>query len=143
MVIVRKYYPTLSHETCWLILQESGGHYQHNSYNSHMDSNYHYQLIADALAWLERNQKKQPGLNQLSQHMGFSPHYLQRLFQEWVGVSPKQFLKHMTKKQALERLRQGHTVLDAALSSGLSGSGRLHDLLITTQAMTPGEAKRK
>jgi AraC family transcriptional regulator of adaptative response/methylated-DNA-[protein]-cysteine methyltransferase len=108
-----------------------------------MDSNYHYQLIADALAWLERNQKKQPGLNQLSQHMGFSPHYLQRLFQEWVGVSPKQFLKHMTKKQALERLRQGHTVLDAALSSGLSGSGRLHDLLITTQAMTPGEAKRK
>jgi AraC family transcriptional regulator of adaptative response/methylated-DNA-[protein]-cysteine methyltransferase len=56
--------------------------------------------------------------------------------------SLKQFLKYLTKEQALERLRQGQTVLDAALSSGLSGAGRLHDLLITTQAMTPGEAKR-
>ena len=56
---------------------------------------------------------------------------------------PKQFLKYLTKTQATERLVQGQTVLDSALSSGLSGPGRLHDLLITTQAMTPGEAKKK
>ncbi|MCP4000194.1 MAG: AraC family transcriptional regulator, partial [Gammaproteobacteria bacterium] len=79
----------------------------------------------------------------MADHVGLSPQYLQRLFQDWAGVSPKQFLKHLTKTQAVDRLRQGQTVLESALSSGLSGPGRLHDLLITTQAMTPGEAKRK
>ena len=108
-----------------------------------MDSQHHYQLIAEALHWLCKNQQNQPSLEELAQHVGLSPHYLQRLFQQWAGVSPKQFLKYLTKAQAMERLRQGQTVLDSALSSGLSGPGRLHDLLITTQAMTPGEAKRK
>jgi len=108
-----------------------------------MDSQQHYQLIAEALHWLCRNQQNQPGLEELADHVGLSPQYLQRLFQDWAGVSPKQFLKYLTKAQAMERLRQGQTVLDSALSSGLSGPGRLHDLLITTEAMTPGEAKRK
>ena len=108
-----------------------------------MNSQRHYQLIADALHWLCQNQQNQPGLEELAAHVGLSPHYVQRLFQEWAGVSPKQFLKYLTKAQAMERLRQGQTVLDSALSSGLSGPGRLHDLLITTQAMTPGEAKLK
>ena len=108
-----------------------------------MKSQDHYQLIAEALHWLCQNQQDQPGLEELANHVGLSPHYLQRLFQEWTGVTPKQFLKYLTKKQALERLIQGQTVLDSALSSGLSGPGRLHDLLITTQAMTPGEAKKK
>ena len=108
-----------------------------------MDSQHHYQLIAEALHWLCQNQQHQPSLEELANNVGLSPHYLQRLFQEWAGVSPKQFLKHLTRAKAMERLRQGQTVLDSALSSGLSGPGRLHDLLITTQAMTPGEAKRK
>ena len=108
-----------------------------------MDSQQHYQLIAQALHWLFQNQQDQPSLEDLAQHVGLSPHYLQRLFQEWAGVSPKQFLKYLTKAQAMQRLKQGQTVLDSAISSGLSGPGRLHDLLITTQAMTPGEAKRK
>ncbi len=108
-----------------------------------MNSQHHYQLIAEALHWLCQNQQDQPGLEELANHVGLSPHYLQRLFQQWTGVSPKQFLKYLTKAQAMERLRQGQTVLDSAVSSGLSGPGRLHDLLITTQAMTPGEAKRK
>jgi AraC family transcriptional regulator of adaptative response/methylated-DNA-[protein]-cysteine methyltransferase len=108
-----------------------------------MESQHHYQLIADALHWLCQNQQNQPGLEELAQHIGLSPHYLQRLFQDWAGVTPKQFLKYLTKAQAMERLRQGQTVLESALSSGLSGPGRLHDLIISTQAMTPGEAKRK
>jgi len=108
-----------------------------------MESRHHYQLIANALHWLCQNQQNQPGLEELAQHIGLSPHYLQRLFQDWAGVSPKQFLKYLTKAQAMERLRQGQTVLESALSSGLSGPGRLHDLIISTQAMTPGEAKRK
>ena len=108
-----------------------------------MDSQQHYQLIADALHWLCQNQQSQPSLEELSDHVGLSPQYLQRLFQEWAGVTPKQFLKHLTKAQAMDRLRRGQSVMDSAISSGLSGPGRLHDLLITTQAMTPGEAKRK
>jgi AraC family transcriptional regulator of adaptative response/methylated-DNA-[protein]-cysteine methyltransferase len=108
-----------------------------------MDSRHHYQLIGEALHWLCRNQQRQPGLDELAAHIGLSPHYLQRLFQQWVGVTPKQYLKYLTKNQALERLRQGQTVFDTALDSGLSGPGRLHDLLITTEAMTPGEARRR
>lgn len=108
-----------------------------------MVSQQHYQLIANALHWLCENQHSQPGLEELAEHIGLSPHYIQRLFQDWAGVTPKQFLKYLTKTQALDRLRQGQSVLDTALSSGLSGPGRLHDLLITTQAMTPGEAKRR
>ena len=108
-----------------------------------MNSQHHYQLIAEALHWLCQNQKEQPSLEELANHVGLNPQYLQRVFQEWAGVSPKQFLKYLTKAQAMERLRQGQTVFDSALSSGLSGPGRLHDLLISTQAMTPGEAKRK
>jgi len=108
-----------------------------------MNSQNHYQLIAEALHWLCENQQDQPSLEALAKHVGLSPHYMQRIFQDWTGVTPKQFLKYLTKTQALERLRQGQTVLDSAIASGLSGPGRLHDLLITTQAMTPGEAKRK
>ena len=108
-----------------------------------MNSQHHYQLIAEALHWLCQNQKEQPSLEELANHVGLNPQYLQRVFQEWAGVSPKQFLKYLTKAQAMERLQQGQTVFDSALSSGLSGPGRLHDLLISTQAMTPGEAKRK
>ena len=108
-----------------------------------MDSQQHYQLIAQALHWLCQNQQDQPGLDELAAHVGLSPHYLQRLFQDWAGVSPKQFVKYLTKAQAMERLQQGQTVLDSALSSGLSGPGRLHDLLITTEATTPGEARRR
>jgi AraC family transcriptional regulator of adaptative response/methylated-DNA-[protein]-cysteine methyltransferase len=108
-----------------------------------MNTQQHYELIAESLYWLCQNQQAQPGLDELADHVGLSPHYLQRVFQDWAGVTPKQFLKYLTKTQALERLGQGQTVLDAALESGLSGPGRLHDLLISTQAMTPGEAKRK
>ena len=108
-----------------------------------METQHHYQLIADALHWMCQNQQDQPSLEELAEHVDLSPYYLQRLFQEWAGVSPKQFLKYLTKSQALNRLKQGGSVLDSALSVGLSGPGRLHDLLITTQAMTPGEAKRK
>ncbi len=108
-----------------------------------MESQQHFRLIADALHWLVENQQDQPSLEELAQHAGLSPAYLQKLFQHWAGVSPKQFLKYLTKAQAMKRLREGQTVLDSALSSGLSGPGRLHDLLITTVAITPGEAKRK
>jgi AraC family transcriptional regulator of adaptative response/methylated-DNA-[protein]-cysteine methyltransferase len=70
-----------------------------------------------------------------------SPFHLQRVFQQWAGVSPKQFLSHLTRTAALQRLRQGDTVLDAAFEAGLSGPGRLHDLVINAESVTPGEVR--
>jgi AraC family transcriptional regulator of adaptative response/methylated-DNA-[protein]-cysteine methyltransferase len=100
-----------------------------------------YELVSDALYWLVEHRQRQPGLSELAAHVGLSPSHLQRTFQAFAGVSPKQFLKFLTKEEALERLRKGASVLDAALDCGLSGTGRLHDLLITTEALTPGEAR--
>lgn len=102
-----------------------------------------YQTISDALHWLVRHQQEQPTLGDLARQFGLSEAHLQRTFQDFAGVSPKQFLKHLTRSEALRRLRSGESVLDAALGSGLSGPGRLHDLLVTTEAMTPGEARRQ
>lgn len=108
-----------------------------------MTNSPHYDLIAQALGWIADNQLDQPELSELARELGVSPHHLQRVFQEWAGVSPKQFLKSLTRRATLERLAAGESVLDAAISSGLSGPGRLHDLLITTEAMTPGEIRKR
>lgn len=107
-----------------------------------METQKHFKLVSESLIWLIENQERQPTLQELAEHVGLSSHYVQRLFQDWAGVSPKQFLKFLTKARAIERLKMGQTVLDSALDSGLSGPGRLHDLIITTEAMTPGEARR-
>jgi len=102
-----------------------------------------YDLIAKTIQWMTEHQYEQPGLDRLSEAMGVSPHHLQRTFQRWAGVSPKQFLKSLTRQAAVARLEQGCSVLDAALESGLSGPGRLHDLLISTDALTPGEIRKR
>ena len=108
-----------------------------------MRSEKHFDLVARALAWIVENQAAQPRLDLIADALGTSPYHLQRVFQAWAGVSPKQFLKYLTRESALERLAAGESVLEAALASGLSGPGRLHDLLITTDALTPGEARRR
>jgi AraC family transcriptional regulator of adaptative response/methylated-DNA-[protein]-cysteine methyltransferase len=108
-----------------------------------MQTHRHYELIADAIGWIANNRDQQPDLAALAAEMRVSPHHLQRTFQAWAGVSPKQFLKSLTRQAALERLAAGTTVLEAALSVGLSGPGRLHDLLISTEALTPGEIRKR
>lgn len=123
--------------------QESGGSGDSRRYNVCMQHIQHYDLIAETISWMTEHQHEQPGLSQLSAAMGVSPHHLQRTFQRWAGVSPKQFLKSLTRKAALARLEEGGSVLDAALDSGLSGPGRLHDLLISTDALTPGEIRQR
>lgn len=104
-------------------------------------SSQHYQTIAAAITFLSDNHKNQPSLKQLADHVGLSEFHLQRVFSEWAGVSPKQFLQFLTKQDAKRRLQQ-HSVLDAALDSGLSGSSRLHDLLVQTESVTPGEYRK-
>ena len=106
------------------------------------ESDQHYQLITRALHYLQDRQLQQPSLQQLALHLEISSAHLQRIFQSWAGVSPKQFLQHLTRRAALKRLQDGATVFEAALDSGLSGSGRLHDLLIQIDAITPGQARR-
>lgn len=107
-----------------------------------MNNDQQYRLVAEAIRWVAEHQSDQPDLARLSAAVGVSPHHLQRTFQSWAGVSPKQFLKFLTRQAARRRLIGGRSVLDAALDSGLSGPGRLHDLMITTEALTPGEIRR-
>ena len=103
------------------------------------DPSVDYARIADAIAYLESHMQDQPSLADLSAHLGLSPGHTQKLFKRWAGVSPKQFLKSVTHAHARKMLLDHETVLDTSLAVGLSGPGRLHDLCLTVEAMTPGE----
>jgi AraC family transcriptional regulator of adaptative response/methylated-DNA-[protein]-cysteine methyltransferase len=98
-----------------------------------------YERIERAIAFLDEHWSAQPDLGEVARHAGVSPSHFERMFARWAGVSPMQFLRFLTKENARQRLRAGRTVLDAALDVGLSGPGRLHDLLVTCEAVTPGE----
>lgn len=101
-----------------------------------------YDLVAEAITYLENNYQQQPSLNALAEHLHLSPFHLQRLFTRWAGISPKRFVQYLTASHAKVMLANAHSVLDATYDSGLSSPGRLHDLLIATEAMTPGEYKQ-
>ncbi len=100
-----------------------------------------YNLVAEAITFLESNYQKQPTLEEVAAHLHLSPFYLQRLFTRWAGVSPKRFVQYLTASHAKALLAKAHSVLDATYESGLSSPGRLHDLLIATEAVSPGEFK--
>jgi AraC family transcriptional regulator, regulatory protein of adaptative response / methylated-DNA-[protein]-cysteine methyltransferase len=108
-----------------------------------MQTNRHFELIARAIRWVADHQSEQPDLALLADELNVSPHHLQRTFQAWAGVSPKQFLKALTRDAAMQRLAAGSSVLETSFSVGLSGPGRLHDLLVTTEALTPGEVRNR
>ena len=103
--------------------------------------NTRYEIIEKAIAYLEKSFRRQPELDELARHLSVSPFHLQRIFREWVGISPKRFLQFITIDHARNLLRQSRSLLGTALDSGLSGPGRLHDLFITVDAVTPGEYK--
>lgn len=95
--------------------------------------------ILQAIRYLERERPRQPSLGDVAQELSISPGHLQRVFTRWVGVSPKRYLQHLTLGQARHLLRERFTVLDTAYDCGLSSPGRLHDLFVTWEAMTPGQ----
>ena len=101
-----------------------------------------YQRIAAAINFIAENRLEQPELATVAAAVGLSKYHFQRLFVRWAGISPKQFLAHLTVGHAKELLRQGESVLHASLDTGLSGPGRLHDLFVGVEAMTPGDYKR-
>ncbi|MRI33832.1 6-O-methylguanine DNA methyltransferase [Endozoicomonas sp. OPT23] len=101
----------------------------------------HYQYVAKAIAYIRSHANQQPSLQEVAEVVGVSEYHLQRIFKQWAGVSPKRFLQFLTKERALQALRESGDILQASLEAGLSGPGRLHDLMISCEAMTPGEVK--
>lgn len=100
-----------------------------------------YERVARIIRYLDAHSMEQPGLEVLAAEAGLSESHLHRLFSRWAGVTPKDFLQCLTLEKAREQLRRGESVLDAALSAGLSSAGRLHDLCVTLEAASPGEIK--
>lgn len=100
-----------------------------------------YHRIAQAIAFLRAHQAEQPDLATVAQHVGLSEAHFQRVFTQWAGVSPKRFLQYLTVEYAKARLAQTKSLLDLSLEAGLSGPGRLHDLFVSLEAMSPGEYK--
>lgn len=108
-----------------------------------MDGNDDYERIAEAIRFLDDHFRDQPDLNELARRAGLSPWHFQRLFRRWAGVSPKRFLQFLTVDYARDLLQRSLPVLDAAFGAGLSGPSRLHDLTVATEAVTPGELRRR
>jgi len=108
-----------------------------------MDKQQHYKTIAKAIRFIRSNYQAQPNLDELAEHVHLSKYHFQRLFQEWAGVSPKQFLQLTTVAHAKQCLVAGRSTLDTAYEVGLTGNGRLHDLFVKVEACTPGEFKKR
>jgi AraC family transcriptional regulator of adaptative response/methylated-DNA-[protein]-cysteine methyltransferase len=102
-----------------------------------------YQRVEEAIEFIDENFRRQPSLSEVASVVGLSDYHFQRMFRRWAGVSPKRFLQYLTVDNAKERLRAGSSVLDATYDSGLSSAGRLHDLFVTTVAVTPGKYKHR
>ena len=101
----------------------------------------HYRLIEQAIHYIEANLQRQPELAEIASAVGMSEFHFQRLFTRWAGISPKRFMQFLTREQAKELLEKSENLLDTTHQVGLSSLGRLHDLFVTTEAVTPGEYK--
>ena len=101
----------------------------------------HYKLIEQAIQYIETNVQRQPELEEIASAIGLSEYHFQRLFTNWTGVSPKRFMQFLTKEHAKQLLSQSENLLETTHKVGLSSLGRLHDLFVSTEAVTPGEYK--
>ncbi len=102
-----------------------------------------YDRIEKAIKFIEKNFSLQPDLKEIADQVGLSEFHFQRLFSRWVGISPKRFLQFLTKEYAKQLLENSSNLLDVTYEAGLSSPGRLHDLFVTCEAVTPGEYKSK
>lgn len=101
-----------------------------------------YTRIAEAIDYLKNNFKQQPNLEEVAEQVHLSPFHFQRLFHDWAGTTPKKFLQYISLEHAKKLLKeQQNTLFETAFETGLSGTGRLHDLFITIEGMTPAEYK--
>ena len=98
-----------------------------------MEDTTNYDRIATAIDYIRTHFKEQPDLNEVAEKVHLSPFHFQRLFTDWAGVSPKKFLQYLSIGYAKSMLQdKGATLFDTAFETGLSGTGRLHDLFIVT-----------
>lgn len=102
-----------------------------------------YRRIEKALNWLVENFETQPSLEAIADRAGLTPFHFQRIFSRWAGLSPKKFVQFLSLARAKNSLDASRSLLDAAWDAGLSGPGRLHDLFVTMDAVTPGEYRRR
>jgi AraC family transcriptional regulator of adaptative response/methylated-DNA-[protein]-cysteine methyltransferase len=102
-----------------------------------------YARIEKAIQYLADNFHAQPGLKEMAKNVHMSEYHFQRLFRSWVGISPKRFLQFLTKEHAKTLLENSTNLLDVTYESGLSSPGRLHDLFVACEAVTPGEYKNR
>lgn len=102
-----------------------------------------YATVRAAIEYLTEHARNQPDLDTLAAALGKDPFSLQKLFKRWAGLSPKSFLQAVTLDHAKTMLRDASSILDASLEVGLSGPGRLHDLFVTHEAMSPGVYKAR
>lgn len=101
-----------------------------------------YNRIAKAIEYIKKNFKKQPSLDEIAEQVYLSPFHFQRLFSEWAGTTPKKFLQYISIQHAKRLLKDQHATLsDTAFKTGLSSTGRLHDLFINIEGMSPAEYK--
>lgn len=102
-----------------------------------------YAIVRRAIAFLSETWDEQPDLDRLARHLGLSAIHCQKVFKRWCGLSPKEFVQAITADHARRLLADSASVLECAHEVGLSGAGRLHDLFVTHEAMTPGDFKRR
>ncbi|MGD8989917.1 MAG: bifunctional helix-turn-helix domain-containing protein/methylated-DNA--[protein]-cysteine S-methyltransferase [Desulfobacterales bacterium] len=102
-----------------------------------------YERIEKAITFLIDNFHAQPGLREIAARIPMSEYHFQRLFSRWVGISPKRFLQFLTKEHAKKLLEKSINLLDVTYEAGLTSPGRLHDLFVSCEAVTPGEYKAK
>lgn len=101
-----------------------------------------FSRIEEAIGYIHNNFKTQPSLEEIAKNMHLSSYHFQRLFTEWAGISPKKFLQYISVEHAKNLLKKNQSTLsEVAFDTGLSGTGRLHDLFINIEGMTPGEYK--
>lgn len=114
-----------------------------NTQSNYKQLSDNYLRIEQAILYLENHYKEQPSLEEVAVNVGLSEYHFQRLFTRWAGVSPKRFLQFLTKESAKGLLDRSENLLETTLQVGLSSLGRLHDLFVTTEAVTPGEYKSR
>lgn len=106
-----------------------------------IQENENYKKIEKAIKYIDENFKDQPSIEQIAEHIGMSKYHFIRVFKDYVGVTPIQFLQSITLNYAKEHLKESKSILDSALDIGLSSSSRLHDLFVNIIGVTPKEYK--
>ncbi|MEK6700598.1 MAG: methylated-DNA--[protein]-cysteine S-methyltransferase [Nitrospirota bacterium] len=102
-----------------------------------------YQRIEKAILFLEKNALRRPDLREIARSVNLSQYHFQRLFRRWAGISPKRFLQALTLERAKEALKSSGSLLDVTYGTGLSSPGRLHDLFVNIEAVTPDEFRKQ